>query len=190
MSHREATRLTPCLSFNLWPHIKMAASHTGRLGSQSDQFSGSQETSASLSLTLSLCLTICLEHVDGVTEMASCASSCCALITRFKGSRVSLSRSRWQRGGEGSSAPPWLNSCTSDPYETDVSPHLHCPSSTLAARVELLNKKKSRFSLKKYYRSQPDTELCIRLVLFSLVIAISCSTAGNQRNCICICKWI
>lgn len=39
----------------------MAVSHTGRLGSQSDQFSGSQETSASLSLSLSVSLPLSLQ---------------------------------------------------------------------------------------------------------------------------------
>ncbi len=92
VSHREPTCPPARFSFNFWPWVKMAASHTGRLGSQSDQFSGPRETSASLPLCLSssLSLTVCLEHADRVTEMASCASSCCALISRFKGSRVSL----------------------------------------------------------------------------------------------------
>lgn len=113
VSHREPTCLPSHFSFNFWPWVKMAASHTDRLGSQFDQFSGSQETSASLSvlmlsLAFSLSLAICLQHVDGVTEMASCASSCCALITRFKGSRVSpsLSLSWWQRRRKWSSTPP------------------------------------------------------------------------------------
>lgn len=41
----------------------MAASHSGRVGSQSDQFSGSQETSAPLPLSLS-------SHLFGLDEAA------------------------------------------------------------------------------------------------------------------------
>lgn len=54
ISHWEPTWLSPRPSFNCWPQVKMAAVHAGRLGSQFDQFSGSWETSASLSLYLLL----------------------------------------------------------------------------------------------------------------------------------------
>lgn len=63
---------------------------------------------------------ICLGHVDRVRETASRAWSCCALITRFKGSCV-FSPFRWQRRGK-NVAPPQLDSCAPDPNENDISP--------------------------------------------------------------------
>lgn len=84
----------------------MAASHTGRRGSQFDQFSGSQETSAS-SVFLLLSLSICSRHVDGVTETASCGSPCCAIITCFKGSCVFFLLSSWLWGEKGISIPAY-----------------------------------------------------------------------------------
>lgn len=135
VSHRAPTCLPPRFSFNSWPRVKMAASHTGSLGSQSDQFSGSQETSASLSLSASLS-----NHLFGACGRGNRNGELRLVLLRFNHSlqRVScFSLSRWQRGGKWSSTLPRLNSCTSDPDETDISLHLHCPSSSLAAHAEL-----------------------------------------------------
>ena len=134
---RSHTENQHVFSFNFWPRVKMAALHTGRLGSQSDQFSGSQETSASLSLPLCLSLS---DHLFGACGRANRNGGLCLILLRFNHSlqRVScFSLSRWQRGGKWSSTPPRQNSCTSDPDETDISLHLHCPSSSLAAHAEL-----------------------------------------------------
>jgi len=49
VSHGETTCHSPP-SFNVWSRVKMAASHSGSRESQSDQFSGSRDTSASLHL--------------------------------------------------------------------------------------------------------------------------------------------
>ena len=135
VSHRAPTCLPPRFSFNSWPRVKMAASHTGSLGSQSDQFSGSQETSASLSLSAALS-----KHLFGACGRGNRNGELRLVLLRFNHSlqRVScFSLSRWQRGGKWSSTLPRLNSCTSDPDETDISLHLHCPSSSLAAHAGL-----------------------------------------------------
>lgn len=157
VSHREPTCLPARFSFNFWPWVKMAASHTGRLGSQSDQFSGSQETSASLSLSLCLSLS---NHLFGACGRGSRNGELCLVLLRFNHSlqRVScFSLSRWQRGGKWSSTPPRLNSCTSDPDETDISLHLHCPSSSLAAHAELFIKKEQNFTKNIIGRSQTQS---------------------------------
>ena len=149
VSHREPTCLPARFSFNSWLQVKMAISHTGRLGSQSDQFSGSQETSASLSLSLSLSLSVSLSlflclplsnHLFGACGRASRNGELwlVPLCSNHSLQRVScFSLSRWQRRGKWSPTPPRLNSCTSDPGETDISRHLHCPRSSLAAHAEL-----------------------------------------------------
>lgn len=116
-SLRRPTCLPAHFSFNVWPRVKMAASSTGRLEVNPSNLVGHGRL---LLFSLSAVPTICLEHVDGVRETASRAWSCCALITRFKGSCV-FSPFRWQRRGK-NEAPPQLDSCAPDPNENDISP--------------------------------------------------------------------
>ena len=52
-------------------------------------------------------------------------------------------------GGKWSSTPPRLNSCTSDPDETDISLHLRCTRPSLAAHAEVFFiKKRAEFHKK------------------------------------------
>lgn len=84
ISHREPTCPPPRLSFNSWPRVKMAASHAGRLGSQSDQFSGSQETSASLSPPLSLPASLSLSnHLFGACGQCNRDGELRLILLRF-----------------------------------------------------------------------------------------------------------
>lgn len=117
--------------------------------------------------------------MDRVRETASRAWSCCALITRFKGSCV-FCPFRWQRRGE-NEAPPQLDSCAPDPNENDIFPLTF----TVLAPAGHFYEKGDRIWPKKqkkpqHYQSQADSELSIHFVLFSLVIAICCSTAGDK----------
>lgn len=105
----------------------------------------------SLSLSLFLCLSLS-NHLFGACGRASRNGELWLVPLRSNHSlqRVScFSLSRWQRGGKWSPTPPRLNSCTSDPDETDISLHLHCPRSSLAAHAEpFFIKKEEKFTKK------------------------------------------